>query len=375
MVKAELTKVRDFLEKDFEKIDRDESISVLTGKLRRKDIQEAVVMDGKRPAGVISYDILMRRGNLPMSAKVGHFMVSPPTLALDNNFIDACEALFSSGLRIIPVEEKGKLEGVVTRRSVIRVVPRIDEIASIKAREVMSHRPVVAGEKDDIMKVKSIMVEHDIKAVPVVNEDGELIGVVGLKDIAETVLRDKQRATYGDASGNREKVNIPVKSIMHVHPIFVGPGKTLGEIAKLMIDNKIGGIIITEGKKPVGIVHQIDIIETAANLAPREGVYVQISGVEEAGEVYDELYEMIEKSMKKIVEIIPPRILNVHVVHHHDREGINYTIRLRMTTEKKTYYASQDDWNIFRALSMALEDLERQVKKDKEKYMDARRKP
>ncbi len=375
MVKAELIKVRDFLDKEFERIESDAPLSVLIGRLRKKDIQEAVVLDGKKPVGVISSDILMKRGNLPMNAKVEHLMMIPPVLSPENNFIEACEALFTSGLRIIPVEEKGRVIGAVTRRSVMRTVPRVDEIAPIKAREVMSQNPVVVHESDDIMKVKSIMNTHDIKAVPVVNDEGELIGAVGIKDIATTLLREKDRTTMGDASGNREKVRISVKSIMHIHPIFVGPGETLGEIAKLMIEHRIGGIIITEGKKPVGIVHQIDIIETGANLAPREGVYVQISGVDEIGDVYDEMYELIEKSMKKIVDIIPPRILNVHVVHHSDHEGINYTIRLRMTTEKKTYYASQTDWNIFRALAMALEDLERQVKKDKEKIRDARRKP
>ncbi len=375
MTKASLIKVRDFLEKKYEKIEGDEPLSTLIGKLRKKDTQEAVVMDGKRPVGVISSDILMKRGNLPMNAKVEHLMVTPPVLSPDNDFIETCEVMFSSGLRLCPVEERGKLVGVVTRRSIMRIVPNVDEIATIKAKEVMSRNPVVVNEFDDIMKVKSIMNTHDIKAVPVVNEEGELIGVVGIKDIAMILMRDKDRTTQGDAAGNKERVRIPVKSIMHTHPIFVGQGETLGEIAKLMVENKIGGIIITEGKKPVGIVHQIDIIETGANLAPREGLYVQISGVDEIGDVYEEMYELIEKSMKKIVEIIPPRILNVHIVHHHNHEGINYTVRLRMTTEKKTYYASQDDWNLFRALAMALEDLERQVKKDKEKSRDARRKP
>ena len=375
MAKASLIKVKGFLDTDFEKIDREAPLSTLIGHLKKKDTQEAVVLDGKRPVGVISSDILMKRGNLPMNAKVEHLMVTPPVLSPDNDFIEACEALFTSGLRICPVEEKGKLVGAVTRRGIMRTVPMVEEIALLKAREVMSHNPIVVHESDDIMRVKSIMSNHDIKAVPVVDDEGELIGVVGIKDIAMMLMREKDRTTVGDASGKKEKMHIPVKSIMHTHPIFVGPEEVLGAIAKLMIEHRIGGIIITEGKKPAGIVHQIDIIETGANLAPREGVYVQISGVDEVGDIYDEIYELIEKSMKKIVEIVPPRILNVHVVHHHDHEGTNYTIRLRMTTEKKTYYASQDDWNIFRCLSMALEDLEKQVIKDKERHIDERRKP
>ena len=375
MVKALMIKVRDFLETDFEKIDADSTLSSLIGRLRKKDIQEAVVMDGKRPLGVISYDMLIRRRNLSMNAKVEHLLASPPVLSPNNNFIEASEVLMASGLRISPVEENGSLIGIVSRRSLMKMVPNVDEIAEIKAEEVMSRNPMLVHEYDDIMKVKSIMSAHDIKSIPVVNDEGDLIGVVGIKDIAVLLMREKDRSTTGDASGNREKVQVPVKNIMHVHPIFVGSAESLGSISKLMIKHNIGGIVITKGKKPAGIVHQIDIMETAANLAPREGVYVQISGADEVGDVYDDMYEIIEKSMKKVAEIISPRILNVHVAHHHDHEGINYTVRLRMTTEKKTYYASKDDWNIFRALSAALEDLEKQVIKDKERQLDERRKP
>ena len=373
MVSAEILKVREFMDKKYEKVEIGSPISSVLGKLRNKDVQEAVVIDGKRPVGVISYDMVIKRGNIPAYAKVEHLMSVPPSLSPENNFIEACEALLSSGLRIIPVEEKKKIVGVVTRRSIMRVVPEVDEIATIKAEDVMSEEPVVVRENDDIMKVREIMSRYDIKAVPVVNDRGELIGVVGIKDIVGLLVREKERASMGDLSGRKEKVIIPVKSIMHEHPIYVGPGTTLGEIAKLMIEHRIGGIIITRGKKPVGIVHQIDIIETGANLAPREGVYIQISGSDEIAGMYDEIYEIIGKYMKRIAEMSMPRMLNMHVVHHHDHDGTNYTVRLRMATDRKTYFASFTEWNIFRALVEALEDLERQVKKDKERALDEKR--
>jgi CBS domain-containing protein/ribosome-associated translation inhibitor RaiA len=373
MVSAEILKVREFMDKEYEKVEVGTPISSVLGKLRNRDVQEAVVVDGKTPVGVISYDIIIKRGHIPAYAKVENLMSVPPSLSPENNFIEACEALLSSGLRIIPVEEKKKIVGVVTRRSIMRAVPDIDEVASLKAEDVMSEDPVVVHEDDDIMKVRDIMNRYDIKAVPVVNDGGELIGVVGVKDIVGFLVREKERTSMGDYAGRKERVEIPVKSVMHEHPIFVGPGATLGEIAKLMVEHKIGGIIITRGKKPVGIVHQIDIIETGANLAPRQGVYIQISGVDEIAEMSDEIYDMIEKYMKRIAEMSMPRMLNMHVVHHHDHDGTNYTVRLRMATDKKTYFASFTEWNIFRALLEALEDLERQVKKDKERALDEKR--
>ncbi len=373
MVSAEILKVREFMDTDYEKVEVGSPISSVLGKLRTKDVQEAVVIDGKRPVGVISYDMVIKRGNIPAYAKVEHLMSVAPALSPDNTFIEACEALLSSGLRIIPVEEKKKIVGVETRRSIMKVVPDIDEIASMKAEDVMSKEPVVVREEEDIMKVREIMSRYDIKAVPVIDDKGELVGVVGLKDIADLLIRDKERASMGDLAGRKERVEIPVKSIMHEHPIYVGPETTLDKIAKLMIEHRIGGIIITREKKPVGIVHQIDIIETGANLAPRERVYIQISGSDEIAGMYDEIYDIIGKYMKKIAEMSVPRMLNMHVVHHHDHDGTNYTVRLRMATDKKTYFASFTEWNIFRALVEALEDLERQVKKDKERAKDEKR--
>ncbi len=373
MTKASMIEVRDFVEREFESIEKGAPLSALMGKLRKKEVQEAVVMDGKRAVGVMSYDMLLKRRNLPANARIEHLMVSPPVLSPDNNLIEACEVMFSSGLRICPVEERKALFGVVTRRSIMKLVPSVDEVKGIKAAEIMSRRPLVVREDDDVMKVMDLMSTHDIRAVPVVDSKGLLIGAVGIKDIASLLMREKDRVTVGDAAGNKERVSIEVKSIMHRNPIYVGPESTMAEISALMTEHHIGGVIITEDRVPVGIVHQIDIIESISNLAPREGVYVQISGLEEDGGIYEDMYSIIEKYMKKIADIVTPRILNIHVVHHHDHEGINYTIRLRMSTEKTTYYAKTDGWNIFRALTESLEDLEKQVMKDKERFLDERR--
>ena len=373
MVSAEVLKVKDFMEKKYEKVEIGDTLSSFIGRLKNKDIQEAVVVKGKRAAGVISYDMLIKRRNIPLYAKVEHLMMSPPEVSPENSFIEACEVLFSSGLRVVPVEEKKKLVAVLTRRSVMKVVPDVEELAHRKAGEIMSGKPVVVREKDDAMRVKDIMNRHDIRAVPVVNERKELIGVVGLKDIATLLIREKERASLGEHAGRKEKVEIPVDSIMHRNPIFVGADATLADVARLMTKHKIGGIVITEGKEPVGIVHQIDLIEAGANLAPREGVYIQISGSDDLGDVYNEMYEIIEKYLKRIAEMNTPRMLNIHIVHHHDHEGTNYTLRLRMSTDKKTYYATFTEWNIFRALTEALEDLERQVLKDKERALDERK--
>lgn len=374
MISAEQLKVRDFMEKEYEKVEIGDNLSSFIGKLKNKDIQEAIVTKGNRAVGVISYDMFLKKRNIPLYAKVEHLMVTPPEISPDSSFIEACGVLFSSGLRVIPVEENKKIVGVITRRSLVKVVPDVKELAPVKSAEIMSRKPVVVREKEDVMRVKDIMNRHDIRAVPVVNEREELIGVVGLKDIATLLIREKERASVGEHAGRKEKVEIPVSSVMHRNPIFVGPDASLADVARLMIKHKIGGIVITEGKKPVGIVHQIDIIEAGANLAPREGVYVQISGADETGEIYTELYEIIEKYMKRIAEMNTPRILNVHIAHHHDHEGTNYTLRLRMSTEKKTYYAAYTEWNIFRALTEALEDLERQVLRDKERALDERKK-
>lgn len=58
------------------------------------------------------------------------------------------------------------------------------------ASEMMTKRPIVAGVMDSITALAKLMESHRIKRVPIVDEQGRLVGIVSRRDLLRVYLRD-----------------------------------------------------------------------------------------------------------------------------------------------------------------------------------------
>jgi len=96
----------------------------------------------------------------------------------------------------VPVIEKGKIIGIVSRRDVRAIVQkRGDE----KITAIMTRKPIVAEEDITAEKALEIMYTNKVERLPVVNEKNKLIGIITMQDILEK--RQYPNASR-DASGS-----------------------------------------------------------------------------------------------------------------------------------------------------------------------------
>jgi CBS domain-containing protein len=88
----------------------------------------------------------------------------------------------------IPVVERQdlrKIVGVVTDRDIVaRAVAKGLNPLALSAAAVLSSPAVTIGEHDDVDEVIRVMETHQIRRVPVVDQNGEICGIVSLADIA-----------------------------------------------------------------------------------------------------------------------------------------------------------------------------------------------
>ena len=112
-------------------------------------------------------------------------------------------------------------------------------------------RPLITlQESETVTDAIKKLVKHNIGAMPVINEDKELTGILSERDIVKNLVK-KQFNNFSDSF---------TKEIMTSPVIFCSREIYSDKLMELMTKNKIRHIPIVENKKPIGIVSIGDVV-------------------------------------------------------------------------------------------------------------------
>ena len=85
----------------------------------------------------------------------------------------------------LPVIENRKLIGMVTDRDIaIRVVGENKAPADVYVRDVMSEECFWCSEKEELEDAVRIMEQNQVRRLPVMNDNEEIVGMLSLEDVA-----------------------------------------------------------------------------------------------------------------------------------------------------------------------------------------------
>jgi CBS domain-containing protein len=362
--------VKDVLSSSAVTAQKGDSVSDVISKMKKGHLREVPVLESGKPIGMVSYSSFLHRRSLPLSAKVEQVMLPCPHLEEEMLLTSAVEEMMSAGVRGAPVVRAGKMVGLVSRTDIIKIFPKIVQLKDKKVSTFMTANPLSVTEKETVRKAQIMMKGLMEKSLPVVDLDGKLVGAIGMPEVMDVLWSLKATARPpNEVRGGREQVEVIVGSVMSRSAVAISPEETAGKVAALMIEKGVATIFVQEREKLVGVVSQADLMEQIISLKPTEGVYVQITGLnEEDPDVYDVLYDLIGKAMKRIDKIQPPRVFTVHVTTYH-HEGMRSKVSLigRLTTARKMYYAHATDWDLYKTMDIMLDSLEKNVKREHEK--------
>jgi CBS domain-containing protein len=366
-------KVRDFMSGEVVTGTADEPISEILGRMRTNDVHEIPILDGKKLVGVVSMAAIARHKSTQPTSKAQHLVRKTPEVLPNLDLAVAAETFLSSGNRSLPITEKGKLVGILSRSDVVRALSQCEEIDGMSVAEVMTPQPQCVSAKETVGQARTVMAGLGERAVPVVDEERKLVGVVGLKDLADLFARPKENFGRQGRASEKDPVNILIESIMQP-PVTVPPGAKLATALEAMAKSRISTVVVVENQEPTGILTTADVVEIAARFRERDGLLVQISGLEEQPDVYDAMYDIIQKAMRRIRDIVTPRILNLHVVQYKaDGDRSKWSIRARFATDRELYHFKHFDWDLFKTLDGLLTQLEAHIKKEKDRRIAERK--
>ncbi len=144
----------------------------------------------------------------------------------------------------------------------------------LKAKDIMTTDVITVKPSTTIEELSKKLMEHNISGLPVVNDAGDLIGIVTENDLISqnkrlhipTVMRLFDAFIVLESPGKIEKemkkmTATTVDDICSKKVITATEDTSAEEIATIMSEKKVHLIPVVQGKKILGIIGKMDMIK------------------------------------------------------------------------------------------------------------------
>ena len=149
--------------------------------------------------------------------------------------------------------------------------PNNSDVLNLTVGDVMSRELVTLSDYEDMDIAGEIMQLRYIRHLPVVDEDGQLAGLVTHRDL----LRVSVSEVAGIDPEERRSLlrRIPVRNVMRTDVCVIQEDAPLIEAGRQMMKNKFGCLpVIDTDSKLVGIVTEADFVELAVRFLELAGI-------------------------------------------------------------------------------------------------------
>lgn len=142
------------------------------------------------------------------------------------------------------------------------------------AKDIMTENPITVAPDTEVSKVTEILLQNRINGVPVVNESGELVGIVCQSDLISqqkklpipsfftildgffqlTSMKQIEKAVQKVAAST-------VADIMTAKPTSISPDTSVETIATMMVEKNYHTLPVVSEGKLCGVVGKEDILK------------------------------------------------------------------------------------------------------------------
>ncbi|MEO8477171.1 MAG: CBS domain-containing protein [Actinomycetota bacterium] len=132
-------------------------------------------------------------------------------------------------------------------------------------RDAMTRTVATASEDTPFKQLVRVMREHRVSAVPVVDSDGSIVGVVSEADLLLKEAPDVREAHAFEGKGHREerrKSEGTVARDLMTHPaVTIGPEVAVTEAARMMHEHRVKRLPVVDAEgRIVGVVSRVDVL-------------------------------------------------------------------------------------------------------------------
>jgi CBS domain-containing protein len=125
-------------------------------------------------------------------------------------------------------------------------------------KDYMTKRVVTLLPEMELLRAAHILIRNDISGAPVLNEQGQLVGILTERDC----MRVAMQADYYGVPGGL------VKDHMSENPQSVDPGESILKLAGLFLNGRFHRYPVLNNSKLVGVISRRDVMRAMGEFYP-----------------------------------------------------------------------------------------------------------
>ncbi|MFB6181095.1 MAG: CBS domain-containing protein, partial [Candidatus Nanohalobium sp.] len=293
-MKASKIKAEEFMDENPFTVDGDSSIASVRDSMEERNLRAVAVERDGQLEGAVSYRDLIRHVQFnPDTTKLEKIVHNPPNFEPEDTVLELCDLRINSGKKLLTCTDPDEnLEAVFSDEEFRKALQKVDEVQKISSRDVASFEVVKAFESDSVEKVRHQMLDNNISRIPVLDEDGKLVGVLRSTDVLK-LLVPREGQSSGGTSGNslkdtqiaggneKERLSsINVSEVMNRTPTTSQKHISGEKALELMDDRDSHEVLIVDDKYPEAVVTGKDFIKHVAELKASDTVLVNLVGLD-----------------------------------------------------------------------------------------------
>ena len=145
----------------------------------------------------------------------------------------------------------------------------------LTVKDIMTRDVITVSTETEIIQAARLLLEKRINGVPVVDEDGKVVGILCQSDLVAQQKRIPIPSLFTLLDGfmplrsikrlDREVEKIAAIKVAHAmtpDPVTVSPDTSIEDVAALMVDKNLHTLPVVEKGNLVGIVGKEDVLRT-----------------------------------------------------------------------------------------------------------------
>lgn len=132
----------------------------------------------------------------------------------------------------------------------------------MKISEIMTRPVITVRAMTPVREASALLAEHGITSMPVLDDDGDIVGIISELDVLRDRLpRDPRRhlARFGERHADPGRL---VRDVMSDAVVCMSENADAADVADTMVLERVRAVPIVSGAELVGIVSRRDLIRT-----------------------------------------------------------------------------------------------------------------